>query len=216
MACFPVRGVFPMGGRRTPPLPYDAEVEYIEINGDGAFINTGVVPVDNPSATLRAQYLGTSAGSAQTTPLFGCRNYSNPSKLFAFWVRSDTLKLAVNYGTVDTGWQNQTTDKTAFHDFGLSASGGTYDGTTFVSHGQTLGSNMAIACYVGAVDQTGGNDPLVTRQVKLRIASFRLYNGGVLAFDGIAVRSGTTGEMYDRVSGALATRVGTFVVGPDK
>ena len=221
MACFPVRGLFPMGGKRVT-LPYDAEVEYIEIGGDGAYINTGVAPQNSPSAVMRAQYLGTSQSSAQTTPLFGRRDFTRPYKYFAFWVRSDTLKMAVNWGTYDTGWQSRTTDETAFHDFGLNSSGGYFDGTNFVSvsSGGSIGAWTGTPVYVGAVCQSNAGEALVTRGVKLRIASFQLWNnsGADLAFDGISVRVGQVGYLYDRVSGTLFGNAGTgaFTIGPDK
>jgi len=217
------QGVLPtrmcvMGVRKK--LPYDAEVEYIEIGGDGAFIDTGVTPQNSPSATIRAQYLGTSQSSAQTTPLFGRRVFGGASKYFAFWVRSDTLKMAVNWGTYDTGWQSQTTDKTAFHDYALNSSGGYFDGTNFVSvaSGGSIGDWTGVPLGVGGVVQSGGASALETRGVKLRIASFALYNGGVLAFDGIAVRKGQVGYLYDKVSKQLFGNAGTgaFTIGPDK
>ena len=199
------------------PLPYDKAVEYIEINGDGAYIDTGVVPSSNPSAMIRAQYLGTGQTSAAAMPLFGVRNYAQPYKMFALWVQSSTLKLAANYNSRDTGWQTQTTNTTAFHDFVVSSTGATYDGTQFVSYSETL-AGTGISCFVGAVRQANASDLVITRQVKLRIASFALYNGGVLAFDGIAVRKGTTGYLYDKVSKQLFGNAGTgaFVLGPDK
>lgn len=212
-----------------PALPYDAEVEYIEIGGDGAYINTGVTPKNSPSATIRAQYLGTSQSSAQTTPLFGRRDYSSPNKHFAFWVRSDTLKMAVNWGTYDTGWQNRTTDKTAFHDFGLNSSGGYFDGTNFVSvaSGGSIGAWTGAPVYVGAVAQSNAIDLIVTRGVKLRVASFQLWNnsGADLAFDGISVRVGTVGYLYDRANptggplgnGLYGSATSTpLIAGPDK
>lgn len=208
------------------PLPYDAEVEYIEINGDGTYIDTGVTPHDSPRAVLRAQYLGTSQSTAQTTPIFGRRSYSGGNKYFAFWVRSNTLKMALNWGTYDTGWQNQTTDKTAFHDFELQSGGGYYDGTNFrsVSSGGSIGAwSGEPVVYVGAVNQLNGGagENLVTRGVKLRIASFQLWNnsGADLDFSGKAVRVGQVGYLYDAVSGNLygnAASSGSFALGPDK
>ena len=203
-------------------LPYDKDIEYIEINGDGAYIDTGVTPKNSPSAVLRAQYLGTSQSSAQTTPLFGRRVFGGASKYFAFWVRSDTLKMAVNWGTYDTGWQSQTTDKTAFHDYALNSSGGYFDGTNFVSvaSGGSIGDWTGVPLGVGGIVQSGGLSALETRGVKLRIASFQLWNnsGADLAFDGIPVRVGQTGYLYDKVSKQLFGNAGTgaFVLGPDK
>ena len=54
--------------------------------------------------------------------------------------------------------------------------------------------------------------------MKGRIYSFRVSEGGVLRFDGIPVRKGTTGYLYDRVSKQLFGNAGTgdFVLGPDK
>ena len=198
-------------------LPYDKDIEYIEINGDGAFIDTGVTPQNSPSATIRAQYLGTGQSSAAAMPLFGVRNYTNPMKAMNFFVQSSTMKLAVNYSARDTGWQTQTTNKTAFHDFGVSSTGGTYDGTQFVSFSESV-ADTGISCLVGAVHQANVTESVITRQVKFRIASFALYNGGVLAFDGIAVRKGTVGYLYDKVSKRLFGNAGTgsFVLGPDK
>lgn len=206
-----------MMGPQGAPLPYDAEVEYLEINGDGTYIDTGAVPANNPSAQIVAQCLGTSQSSAQTTPLFGLRNYNvSPYVYFAFWVRSDTLKLAVNYAATDTGWQNQTTDKAAFHTFALDNSGGYYDGVKFVSFSLSIGTNAGGSVYVGAVNQPNNSDPHPSRGVKMRVRSFDLYNGGTLAFSGKSVRLGSTGYLYDAVSGNLVGAAsGTLIVGPD-
>ena len=50
----------------------------------------------------------------------------------------------------------------------------------------------------------------------MRIKSAKIYDGNDnLLLDAVAVRNGTTGEMYDQVSQSLLTRVGTFAYGND-
>ena len=48
-----------------------------------------------------------------------------------------------------------------------------------------------------------------------KIKSFRHKKGGVVVLDLIAVRVGTTGYMYDKVTNTLMTNNGTFAYGND-
>jgi hypothetical protein len=49
----------------------------------------------------------------------------------------------------------------------------------------------------------------------MRLASLKIYSNNLLVRDYISVRKGTTGELYDRVSGKFEERHGDFVVGQD-
>ena len=66
----------------------------------------------------------------------------------------------------------------------------------------------------GATDYNG--DALL-RTTPIKIYYFKIYDNGVLVRDFIPVRVGTTGYMYDSVSGRLFGNDGTgdFIVGAD-
>lgn len=51
----------------------------------------------------------------------------------------------------------------------------------------------------------------------MKLYSFKLYDAGELVRDYIPVRFGTTGYLYDKVSGKLFGNQGTeeFILGPD-
>jgi hypothetical protein len=52
----------------------------------------------------------------------------------------------------------------------------------------------------------------------MRVERFKITENNYLLYDFIPVRIGTTGYMYDKVSGQLFGNAGTgsFILGPDK
>ena len=62
---------------------------------------------------------------------------------------------------------------------------------------------------------TMNNQSVVSNKAHMQIASASLVTEGVKMFDYVSVRDGQVGYMYDKVSKQLASKNGTFIVGPD-
>ena len=180
-----------------PPLPYDAEVEYLESTGT-QYINLGdmaqvgdVFFFDFQKTALgsnRVIFGGATAvglgrfnlwqSSTSTTA-----NYYNPG------ITPDLLRHSVRFELVNTNGQNMQ-----------------YDGASYtIGKCSTIDANTTIFAMANYAKHIG------------RFYNFSQSRGGVLIHDLIPVRVGTVGYMYDRVSGQLLGNSGTgdFIVGPD-
>ena len=192
-----------MTGKR---LPYDAEVEFLESTGT-QWIDTGVL-YSGP-CTIRV--------TAQLTPsiaerdLFGA--YDRPSVIgnmvcgiynsFAFLYNQGGARIdSYNLGsdpvmlTVECDF--------AYHLRTLIVNGQSYSNNTVFYNG------MNITIF-------RGNTALSANGI-FKCYRFSIIRAGVLVRDFIPVRRGTTGYLYDRVSGKLFGNAGTgdFVLGQDK
>ena len=184
-------------------LPYDAEVEYLQSSGT-QYIDTGVgggsdtdfeLNVMMPSPTGRQI-----AGARFTSSNFRyVQIQSNPSGNILFAYNNTQTQNAGAYKTL-SGWMT------------LRATGS----SCYVD--DVLLYRFAAAQFASAgtiwLHATRGASAQGT--AALRISTARIWSGGALVRDYIPVRVGTTGEMYDRIGGTFATRVGTLTVGPDK
>ena len=196
---------------RGENLPFDSRVEYIESTG-GQFVDTGVYPTSDIGASLDFLVTGRIASDSC---LIGAG--------------SDTWRWGFGYR--DTGYQ-------------LQISGLSYKGNSWINYsvpierteilfnftndkkcyrnGSLLRENIPYGNVVspGPIFLFGfnynGNGTLWRGSV-VRIYSCKIVDNGVLVRDFIPVRVGTTGYMYDRVTGQLFGNQGTgdFVVGPD-
>lgn len=195
-----------MAGKR---LPYDAEVEYLESTGT-QYINTGIKPGPN----TRVEIVFAMTTFTANCGLFGARGTASADN------NSYNLFIISNSGArVRWDWsgsgQYQTTEAetSTAATYVLGAAGGniTRDGDTLMSVSSSKTSiNYSLYIFnmnnVGSPFSTGAN---------ARVWSVKIYEGAILVHDYIPVRVGTTGELYDRVSGKFAERHGDFVVGQD-
>lgn len=195
---------------RGAPLPYDAEVEYLESTGT-QYIDTGIVPLIPDDLTYEA---GVSWPDVTIRKIMGRQG--------AFY-----------FGCVSGGFQASLGGSNVVP--GVSLSPNTkYDiSTRFVPTGVTLSA----PCYwsVGAVSGTAiGNynhQPSSSSPIwifwandasSLRGAAtiyyFRIIRSGTVLRDFVPVRVGSTGCLFDRVTGQFFYNAGTgnFTVGPDK
>ena len=199
-------------GAWTPsgaPLPYDAEVEYLESTGT-QWIDTGKVL--------------SSTGFAYDADILFKRTYdcivfsgrTEPNSL-----KADSLSLFIVKGR----WR--------FDNFGISITGPAVDTDTRYSvslvDGKTTvngvevetpvptgrSSGATVYIFAGHRPQASGG---VEFQSSIRLYSLKFYQDGVLAADYRPVRVGDIGYLYDRASGQLFGNAGTgaFVIGPDK
>ena len=185
------------------PLPYDAEVEYLESTGT-QFIDTGAIIKYSDVAEAVAS-------SNNRGSIFG---YANFQKQQRFNVTGGSGKFSYAYlGQSNTSFGNTITSYDTKYKFALGDGKFIIDGTivgTKEYTDETLDGSLVLFArkiYAQIDDYLVG-----------KIYSFSVKRNGVKIFDYIPVRVGTVGYMYDRVSGEFVGNLGTgdLVVGPDK
>jgi hypothetical protein len=198
----------------TPPLPYDAEVEYLEGTGT-QWIDTGLFAVKNRKYSTRflpttdyAQYysyncfLFTSASVFTSLGIYGISNSTN-----GYRVALNSSAQSIN----DDGYYN------TWHDCVIDTTDGnrfaSLDGVVVYTSTST-GGNLASARIV-LWNNTGKSG---SGSGKLAAFSVTDATTGELIQDLIPARKNGVGYMYDKVSGNLLGNSGTgdFVIGPDK
>ena len=187
------------GSSPTPVPPYDAQVEYLEANGS-QWLSTGITYQNGIRVTCEAQY----TGDYNKTQIILA-----PSALAGLWVGNVNNKK----------WGMRTT------------SGYTYgDSSVKTKVSVEYGSNTRKLYINDVLKDTYSKDTTSTDP----IAVLNSYDGtfcskaklwwiqitdsnNQLLFDGIPVRAGQVGYLYDRVSGQLFGNSGTgsFVLGND-
>ena len=185
-------------------LPYDAEVEYLE-STEKQWINTKVGAFSWP-------YLEISCKVNKMYNQFYSRGIIGNSNGVSRW---QGIAPVNDTGVVFRGYYDETT---------IPASATTefiklvFDGPNRMAYagissavllsGKSAGESYGVCAYVGRVW------PIAMSFKYVKIGTSR----DDLLFDGIPVRVGTVGYLYDRVSGQLFGNAGTgdFVIGPDK
>jgi hypothetical protein len=211
-----------MMGPQGAPLPYDAEVEYLESTGT-QYVDTGFV---QDSATTRVKiriYLAQSASTAEI--LFGSRSSANRNAYNCFYYPpgsgGNKKKFRYDFGdsattsavqniisNIDPGWAQI---ETSWNEITITPDGG----MPVTATAQLSSASNSYSVYLFAIN-TGGT--ATTTATPVRIASARISFGSTLVRDFQPVRVGTVGYLFDRVSGTLFGNAGTgaFTIGPDK
>jgi hypothetical protein len=182
-------------------LPYDAEVEYLEntgtqyINSDITIANDIGIVIDAMSKNSTTQYHAIGVylnNSNNCLCVFG----SNAGGIMSCFGRSEDRV----YANLD--WRN--TRHVIYLNKGIFYVDNQYIGTLTPN---VIGESKI---WIGAINN-------ITIH-KGRIYGAQIFKNDILIFDGIPVRIGTTGYMYDKVSGQLFGNAGTgdFILGPDK
>ena len=204
MSCFPVRGVFPMGGRRTPPLPYDAEVEYLESTGT-QYIDTGI---NLRSALHFALTIVVARSVSENSMIMGAYKDDSSRPKFQFFVRDTNTWGSIN----NTSWNTRT--YTGFVVEGPVQTSQTYN-ITFDTNANA--SDWDIWLFARHNDR---NVPLMFDGLRMYSLAITKSGESVADFQPVRVGSGSSavGYLYDRVSGQLFGNAGTgaFTIGPDK
>ena len=187
------------------PLPYDAEVEYLESTGT-QWINTGIIADENTrvKATLMTlstdnkNWFGGQVMHMSGNAGFVFDSYSVNKLEYIFgnsgWLTVDAPNIVGRIFTVDFGKNGLVID-------GNTLSIPSYK--TFPKQSEPI----AIFIRIGGISY-----------IKGRLYVLQIHQSGVLVRDFISVRVGDVGYLYDRVSGQLFGNSGTgeFIVGPDK
>lgn len=191
--------------------PYDAQVEYLESTGT-QYIDTGITGDQDTKAIVEVLYYiessiatsGRVLGSRTNSPnriVIGTNNgrSSESTNNFAQF-RSNTSHAASN--VVFGVWRLMEVNPTGYYIDGVRQ-GSSFSASTFTTP-QTM--------KLFAFDHNG-----VVGCGVVRIKFLKLFDGADLVRDFIPVRCGTTGYMYDKVSGELFDNSGTgdFILGPD-
>jgi hypothetical protein len=201
----------------TPPLPYDSEIEYLQSSGT-QYIDTGISITNDFKCEIKAQY---TQNNENFDTLCGCYD-TNPTRYgVAIGLQNTTSggKLYTEIGhAVDGVGSNttQTATATNLHTYTSQLTSGTLslkiDGNT--SSTTFRGVYPSIDLFLFARNRSGA----AGNQASAKIYYCKIWNGGNLVFDAIPVRVGTTGYMYDKVSGQLFGNAGSgsFTLGNDK
>ena len=188
-------------------LPYDAKIEYLQTDS-AAYIDTGIAG-DSDSHVIFIKYNHSS--TVQYAGLYGnfyndshncCRFilFNNASGYFAI-----NSRAGGSAAVTISGANNMV--ELEHHRTYIIMNGVTRNVSP--SSGGTANSRTIIVGKAGV--------GLTTRDIGLKVYYFRIENSGTTLFDGIPVRVGQVGYMYDRVSGQLFGNQGTgdFILGPD-
>lgn len=193
----------------SQPLPYDAEVEYLESTGT-QWIDTLVNPLVSPTVHIGMEFINSAdkdyLGNTNLGSVIG-------SSLFI----ADFADYKLQYYRYASVYSVAATDVIStgtFHDLVIGKS--VYVDSTFTYSSPNT--------YIYDVSQTnimlfksGRGNP-----ASFRCSYFKLYDGEILVRDFIPVRftnelGQSEGAMYDKVSRQLFRNAGTgqFVIGPD-
>lgn len=197
----------------SPVLPYDAEIEFLQSSGT-QYINTGISPSTNFECEVKAEFTQNQAGfdtllgSYTNNTAFGVALAisGNSSKLNGGYIQFGSASIVSSIKTLGLH-----TYKSSLKNNTLKINvDGTEDSTSFGS-----GTPSANTMYLFARNKGSGT---IGNYSKAKVYYCKIWNGGNLVFDAIPVRVGSTGYMYDRVSGQLFGNSGTgsFTLGNDK
>jgi hypothetical protein len=202
------RESFAAAARRR--LPYDAEVEYLESTGTQYF-DTDIEAADDVGYQMHlVQWASPSNTTIGFAGVFGSDNryglgYNNVGLFFRWW-------------NTATSWNNSyrgtLSSATLAFNFLNSRSCSVAGIRTATLEGAYNASSAPIRILNFQRVDTGAN--ALATSAACRIGPIMISSGSAVIRDYIAVRVGTTGELYDRITGTFAARVGTLTVGPDK
>ena len=193
-----------MSGKR---LPFDSEVEFLESTGT-QWIDTGVY---GNSDTVAELTFAMTDNSRTDAGIFGARKGYLQDCFTVLRVQSSNGAFWMHYGNEGTSANYISTvigNTTAWHTARLARSW-SIDTSTGTAGQFTFTTPTTLKVFAADMSASG------RWYAKMRLASLKIYSNNLLVRDYIPVRNGTTGELYDRVSGKFAERHGDFVVGQD-
>jgi len=196
----------------TPVLPYDAEVEYLQSDGN-AYIDTGV----KTTSDVRVVVSLNMSEPNGNVPIYGGRVAANnkSNALFYYkannwsWRYGNEEKTIAHSGTLgDFITSNKTTART------MVISGAKSGSVSCTAATFTTDYNMYIFS-----SNNGGTAITTANSAAMKIKSVEMYDGSTLVRNYISVRKNGVGYLYDKVSGQLfgnANSTGAFTYGNDK
>ena len=190
---------------KSNPLPYDAEVEWIQSTGS-EYIDTGIVPTSDIRLTIDGLYTTTSNNGL----IHGCIDLNGNT------YRRFHLGIAANkwQGGIGTAFSGTGSPNTSRHIFQISGK----NGTAYVDATSIAGNTAAfpsISMYLFARNFSGTASNMGS--FKMYSAHVYRYSTGEKLVDFIPVRKNGVGYLYDKISDTLfGTSTGSFILGADK
>ena len=188
------------------PLPYDAEIEYLESTGT-QYINTGYMP--NERTVMNAKYFCNVQGQSPVASRWtGASTYDT----FGMYVKNSSASIAY-YGRFSENKYNElniSSSQVITAEIGISQIN--LNGISVAITRSAFNSTYPI--YLFAMNNVGS----ASLFARMKLYSFTLSENGVKHMDLIPVRIGQVGYMYDKVSGQFFGNDGTgdFRLGADK
>lgn len=182
----------------TPPLPYDAEVEYVQFNGKQA-IETGIIVNETDAINIDMKFLSETGYNYNEAFIAN----DGVSTIF-FRSNESATRIYVRFGSVTT--RN--------FSYGSIASRHLYSLKKGIleADGNVLYSSVVYTAMPNRALRIGtGGDYVLMGEV---YAFYITDSNNDRRVDLIPVRVGTAGYMYDRVSGTLLGN-GDLIAGPD-
>lgn len=206
--------VWEKGGVTPPqPLPYDAEIEYLQSSGT-QYIDTGVYGYMNHTYELSFQQITTAR--MVTWGARGQQSYIGYNMTFT-WADDGATKWCVRWESTETRQRYVVLDVLDTNKHTINCSKGrvyfddSYKGTSAGNNDDfILEHNVYLFC--------SNNAGVANPTSLVKIYSYKdIDENGNLVRDFIPVRVGQVGYMYDKVSGQLFGNAGTgnFVLGND-
>ena len=202
----------------TPPLPYDAEVEYLESTGT-QYIDTGLPISQGYRFVSNVAFVGKAASNA---------NSGN----FVWYAQSgfNVFQAAENNITPIPSAQRPTIDTSGnvYYEIDQRMFAGdksaAVDGVVYATSTSSIMVTVPNWNYLLFAGVTTASGPRILKYGYVKCKNYAMYDSNNRALiDLIPVRftneqNQSEGAMYDRVSGALFRNAGTgaFRIGPDK
>lgn len=187
----------------TPVYPFDSKVEYLQSTGT-QYIDTGIVVQENDIIEVEAMFL-TVASSVNY--LFGANGFSGEGSISVYYWKDYRLYFRYGYSSssykeiaVLNAWKTYKIEKGKFYIDNQDLN--------FTLNFTSTPSRSLFIFGNNAATPTGGI---------MKIKTSKIIRNGSPVLNMIPVRVGTTGYMYDKVSGTLFGNDGTgsFGIGND-
>lgn len=209
-----IRRVFRFDNKRfIMPMPYDSRVEYLKSDGY-QYLDIGIIPKSGYRAIC--EYMP-EKNSTDVMALFGSRANANSSNMFDVFMAFGTNRQfnAQYAGNKSALYVNNIPNTLHTIELGEKSY---LDGNLLKTVTTTFNGAYTISIFAIHQQFQGSVNYNDRRMKDCRVYSFKLYNDSdTLIFDGIPVRRGIKGYMYDKVSGRLFGNKGTgnFILGND-
>lgn len=208
------RESFAVASRRR--LPYDAEVEYLQSTGS-QYLNSGLR--NTPVRRWELDFASTKRPGETFQSLIGVQGGGGIYRVSCIIIGANTsarftLANISEYSIRDVDIAFTSVDAANDrHVYAVDSQTYSASVDSATVRGQAVSNLVStLPVYILARNTDGA----LTNLASGRLYGMRVLDSGMLVRDYIPVRVGTTGELYDRITGTFATRVGTFIVGPDK
>lgn len=202
------------GMNRVQPRPYDAEVEYIEVNASSngyPCIFTDFIPSGTDNELYMDVMINGYENGVTWTAWFSALTKSEDNEEFFRIIRNNNLNndAQVNWSSKENSATNFVYEPNSKLNIHIKNKQLNINGKNYTLTQNALGANIRPLSIFGYASQGC--------RTYMRLYYFKWIEGEKIIFDLIPVRVGDEGYMYDKVSGKLFGNSGTgkFILGPD-